>query len=627
MPEGATTQTSNKAGKDGGATEDAQQWLAKVEPVILSLRERAKPTHEGWIRNYNAWRGKHDRSFFRSETFNHYLPVVRLQFERFVTRTAQMLVPSPEFFEVMPVTEARPDLEGNAEAVRGLMMHVWTRRIKAYGFARRLVRCMGLYGRCVAKSTLKVERSDVKSTVWPHARVVDPFQFYTFPENVTDLEDATAVFEDNMMAWETYQENVRLGFAEDIKQEDLTKPKWPDYHERRLQSQALTAPTDVPVASPEGKAPNTNPLERFLAVTEMYWRERPGAWRLVWVLWNLKGGPRVVRIGRVTKARPPYRMALARDIPGEAYNTCMMDDLEPSQVLLNDQINLTLDGHAMAFMPPAAVDPDLVTRASTLVWKPRAKWLMKPDGLKWMTIPDTTQNGYKGISFTMSFIQQATSGGGLAEGNPVRNMPRGSMAVSSLLSLATADQRDVAQIIEDEVLSPLCGDLFLLARDFIPKEQIFRIPGTGKFPGGLSVGKPQMQDDWAFQWVGSLQAQDFQVRAQRLVAIVAQLSRLYPLIQEDLIRRGKQVNWLAVMQRMWRDAAGERGADSIIEDIPPEQMMMIQMERLFQAMGQGQVDEAKKIKQRQGMGLGDVPEPPTTQAQGDRQMNRNSGGA
>jgi hypothetical protein len=607
----------------GGATDEARQWLAKIEPVVISLRERARPTHERWTNNYDAWRGRHNRSFFRSGTFNHYLPIVRLQFERFVTRTAQMLVPSPEFFEVFPVTEARPDLEGNAEAIRGLMAHVWTRRIKAYGFARRLVRCLGLYGRAIAKSTLKIERADHGVEIWPHARVIDPFHFYTFPENVTDLEEATCCFEDNMMAWETYQENVGMGFAEPIAQEDLTKPTWPEYAVRRLQAAALTAPTDVPNVRPDGRL-GTQPMERFLAISEVYWKERPGAWRLIWVCWNLKNGPRVVRVSPKTRRRPPYRMAMSRDLPGEAYGTCMMDDLEPSQVLFNDQINLTLEGHALSFMPPAAIDPDMVTRASTIVWKPRAKWLMKPDGLKWLQVPDTTATGYRGVQFTAAFIQQATSGGGLAEGNPVRNLPRGSMAVSSLLNLATADQRDMAQIIEDEILSPLCSDLYLLAKDFTPREQIYRIPGTHKFPGGLKVSPQQMQDDWAFQWVGSLQAQDFQVRSQRLVAILAQLARLGPVIQEDLLVRGKRINWLALLQRLWRDAAGERGADTIVEDIPPDQMMLIQMERLFKAMGEGQVEKAQEQKRREGLGLGDIPKPPDLEGT-PRQMNASMG--
>src|SRR5207249_1256468 len=131
--------------------------------------------------------------------------------ERFTIRASQMLIPSVDFFEVMPGEGV--DGDDQAEAVRAYLAHVWTKKIHAYPFVRQLLRTYALYGRCISKSGVKVldqavaTKGGVKmvSQVWPSARVVDPFMWYAFPETITDCEDAQIMFEDVMMPYDLYK--------------------------------------------------------------------------------------------------------------------------------------------------------------------------------------------------------------------------------------------------------------------------------------------------------------------------------------------------------------------------------------------------------------------------------------
>lgn len=569
-------------------------WHDFFGNMLTDIRDRRTAQEQQWLLYHAAWRGKNTRSFFRSDMFNHFIPAGRRSVEKYVIRAAQMLVPSPEFFEVYPGAELDDQAGKSAESVRAFHSFLWTKKIKPYPFVRQLLRSYCIYARAIAKSYVRVVKDGDQVMIWPHARPVDPFSFYCWPETVTDLDDAVVVFEDVMMPWETYELNVSLGIAEKINQGDLSNPDWPTSWTQRLGLQGMVDPTGTQSvrSAGQGGEEKKTPLVRFVALTDV-WIHRGNHWKQFWLVWNVADGPRVVRENKRAFGRHPYRMAAARDLPGEHYTTGLMDDLEPMQVLLNDQVNMTLEGQATLFSPPTAINPDLVSRQSSIVFRPRAKWLVDPTGVKFMEPQDTTKAGYTGISFTMGLMDNYAGMGPLADGTPTRNMPRSGMAVSSLLQLSMTDITDGARMIEDMILTPLMGDLHKLTLEFVPPNQIIKVPGTKDFPARkLNVG--MMDGEWDFKWVGSLQSQDYQVRAQRLVATLGMVSKLYPVVVEDLLRRGKRINVEALFKRVWRDGLGERGADSIIEEIPPQEMMMIQAERLMRAIAEGEASAAQK---------------------------------
>ena len=574
---------------------DVKDLAQRFGPLVVDLRGRRKPIEETWLMFHQTWRGKTTRAFYKSEIFKHFLPAARRAVEKFVKRGAQMLVPSSEFFEVYPAAESSEiDLDERAGGVQAYLSYLWTKRIKVYPFVRKLLRTYCLYGRCIAKTGVEIvelERLGPKNKalsnkfVWPTVRVVDPFMFYVFPESESDVEKSMILVEDHMMPYDTYKrhsDNPATG-VKPIKQEDLGTPVWPDHQIRRLQHQNLPEPTAISVGKDDkGERPV---LVEFVALSEVWYRDG-GRWKMCWLAWNVKGGdhmePTLVRDNPREYPRHPYRMAVDREVAGEHYTTGMMDDLEPLNVLLNDQLNMTLEGQATQFSPPAVINPDLVSRPSSIVFRPRAKWFANPEGIKWLEPTDTTDAGFRGIQLFSGWMDQYSGGGGVAEGQPARNMPRAGFAVSSLMSLSLSDTRDAAQMIEDQVLTPLLGDLYRLTLEYVPEKQLIRIPGAeGMTPRQVSV--EDLWGDFEFRWIGSIQSQDYQVRAQRMVATLGMIARLAPAIQPQLQSEGKMMDWEYLFRRVWREALGERGAGAFIRKMTPQELQFTQQMLMMQA--------------------------------------------
>lgn len=542
-------------------SDDAQA----LGPKIIDIRQRRRPTEDKWLLAHAAWRGAHTRSFFVSETFKHYLPAARRAIERHTTRVTQQLMPSNEFFEVYPGDDADVLQGRQAQGARAYFYHLLTKRIKVYGLTKRAVRCFNLYGRAITKTGICIEGTDI----WPTWRPVDPFMFFVWPETASRIDDAQMVFEDVLMPWETYQEFVRDGRARDIPPDELGEPTWPLHITQRLQYGGISTPSSTQGETPS-KPPGVKAAVRFVALTEVYFKMN-GAWSMRWFVWNAQPSPLQVR-EMDGLARPPYRMAVARELPGEQYTTSMMDDLEPFQVMANDQVNLMLEGQAMSFGPPVVVDPGLNPNHAQWTYAPRKKWLGTPEAVDVLKIPDTTRAGLQAVQTTLGLIDGFAGSSPLAEGTPTRNMPRAGFAVSSLLQLALSDMRDVAQLVEDEILTPSLADMHELVKRFVPPEQVMKIPGTADY-AAMKVDGAELAKDYAFKWVGALQAQDYQVRAQRMIAFVNVLMKGLAPIQQTLQAAGMQLNLAEVLTRLWREAMGERGAETIIKRMTPDEMV------------------------------------------------------
>lgn len=546
-------------------TQDDTELARQLDSIIPNIRDRRRTVVEEWLQIHEAFKGIKTRSFFQSEIFNHKIPYFRRSVERFTVRLAQMVLPNSEFFEVTPSDEFDDEAGKNSDSVMHYELYLLKKKIRTYAVVKQLARTWALYGRSILKTGVKVVKEDGKDRVWPTARAIDPFMFIMWPETVSDVADAQIVVEDAFVTYEQYEDDVKEGRAAAINKEDLDEPTWSDLITRRLQTSGITDPTETTVNATNAANPVVK--TKWVFRSEVWYRVDKG-WRWCWIVWNLKGSSKICRRSTVTFPRPLYRISIARELPGEQYTSGMGNDQEPLSVLLNDQINMLLEGQATQFAPPAAVDPNLVTRANSLVYRPRAKWLIPPDGVKWMEPRDTTRQAYQGVQFTMGLMDTFSgSGGPMGDGQTMRNMPRAGFAVSSLMSMALADLRDVARSFEEDLLSPMLGDLFALTIRFVPESQIMKIPRTANFPGKI-ITRHDLDGDYSFNWIGSLQAQDNQDRANRLMTLFGALSKSGQIIMPDLQARGKRINWTVLLKRMWRDGVGERGADSIIEDIP-----------------------------------------------------------
>jgi hypothetical protein len=246
-----------------------------------------------------------------------------------------------------------------------------------------------------------------------------------------------------------------------------------------------------------------------------------------------------------------------------------MEDLEPLNVWLNDEINMTQDAHLTGMFPPVLINPMGIFREESLVYRPRAKWFVDPTMVKFGEGPDTTAKGLQSVGEVMGYLDSFGGSNPLAEGSPSRGMPRAGYAVSSLIQLALADITAVAEQLEDEILTPTLGDLYRNAMLFIPETQKMKIPAIMGLPK-QQVSPGDLWGDYTFRWVGSLQAQDMQVKSQKMITTLGVLGKIAPLLQQD----GKKVNWGLIGKRLWREGMGERGAETIIQDMSKDDALL-----------------------------------------------------
>jgi len=573
-----------------------EQLAERLGDLCTQVRNRRKDRELSWLNNHAAWMAKEQgRAQYKSDDFKHYIPVARRAIERNVIRGTQMLMPSPDFFEVYPGDDFDLAAGRQAQAVRVFMayLHTDADRIPARRNITQLFRCLQLYDRAIVKNTVQVIDVPVSfagrigriQEVWPVQRVVDPFQFYVWPETVTSVTDAQIQFEDVMMPWGEYEEHVTKGHCDPIDRSELGKPEWPHHWKTRLAHQGLTEPDAVsqgiqPDFAGQGEQKASMPPQGFVALTEI-WFPMNGAQCKAWLVWNVPKAPRITRLQRARYPIPPYRMALGRPIPGEHHTTGIMDDLEPLQVLYNDQVNQGEESRVIASVPPVVVDVNQVARADSLVFGPRKKWQMQSvEGAKVLNVPDVSLSAVRAKQETLALINSLGGGGGYSEGQPTRGMPRAGFAVTGLISLAMGDIKDLAEIIEQEIMTPSLGDHYRNTLMFVPRMQIMRVPGTADYPPATMTVE-DLAGSWRFRWTGTLQSQDQQMRAQKLVGALTLLVKAEP----GLNAQGFELNWPDLIKRAWRDGLGERGLENIVRPMSPDRLALMRAQALNEAGG------------------------------------------
>jgi len=177
-------------------------------------------------------------------------------------------------------------------------------------------------------------------------------------------------------------------------------------------------------------------------------------------------------------------------------------------------------------------------------------------------------------------------------------MPRAGSAVQSLVNLGMADVSDVAEILEQEVLTQALSDIYKVS-SFIPDEQLMRIPGGMAFYGaGVQSNILKRSDilgDYEFEWIGAQQFQDDSQRAQRSLIMLNMLAN--PQVQQQLAGQGYAVNLAEMIQYIWRHTLGERGLSNIL----------VQMEQAPMALQQPGVPGGQPMPGAPGAGNGAAP--------------------
>ena len=556
-------------------TDKMKELQERLVSIAIETRARRIPVEREWLLVHAAWMARPVRQQFHSDMFSYYIPQLRRSIERSTTRIKKILTPDP-LFEVRPGSETDVQNSLQADAVRAYMYYLNRKRINMKRNITQLARNLLMYTMAVLKTTVEVYDVDGTKEIWPRTRVVDPFQFYIYPETAIDPEDRLIVFEDHMMSWQDYEAKAAEGLVTELKRGELVKPEWPTHHVERLSHQGLSSPSDVRTKLPED----------FVSMTEI-WFKASNKWLQCWIVWNHMFGPQMVMGPRPSVyGGYPYRDAFARPIFGQTYTHSMGHDTEPLQVWLNDTINQMEEARVISSLPPMGVDKSMVGRKDSLVYRPRAVWDVEQGAISPVPIPDTSTGSLRVFQTAMSLLNSVSGGNPLQEGQTVRNMPRAASGVNNLLSMTMADIEDVADIIETECLEPTVADQYRITKQFVPMSQVIKIPGTRDFPP-QQLSSQDLAGDYVFYWNGSIASQNGPQRAQGLMQMATLLMQAAPIMQQQ----GYKINWADMGRMIWREGLGERGLNDIIQPMSEQEkmqvmMQMAQQQQMMQAQNQ-----------------------------------------
>jgi len=293
------------------------------------------------------------------------------------------------------------------------------------------------------------------------------------------------------------------------------------------------------------------------------------------------------------EAQPLYQWAIQRPIPGELYTNSTMDDIRVLQILHNNALSQMEANRAVVAEPPVYINTEELGqgRLQSYRYAPRAKWEGngKPsDVFGNVDVRDTTSNSLRAVQIYGGLINSSAGAGTIAEGQPGRNMPRAGFAVNSLINLALSDMQDVADTAEQEILSPALGDIWHCLVEYTPPSQLLKIPGSASQAASYFT-IADLYGDYSFTWLGTLQFQDQQQRADRLMQLFPLLSN--PQVQQMVASQGKKVNLAGFIETIWSDGLGERGMGNILVDMTPEERQMLQQQ------AQGAQEQAQAIGQ------------------------------
>ena len=237
----------------------------------------------------------------------------------------------------------------------------------------------------------------------------------------------------------------------------------------------------------------------------------------------------------------------------------MLEDIAELSRLQNDQIN--------KFQKAVDWEQGFVAaladrRHDSWKAKGQAVWLFADDprqAMQFMQPPVTSTNQLRAWQIYLSMINSMAGTGTIAEGQPGRNMPRAGAAMNNLISLGLADVQDLAELAEQEVLTPGLSDIYAVSRDFIPQDQLLKIPGAKGSYG--SILKPSdIFGEYEFEWIGSLQFQETAQRSQQLLVFL----NMFPAIAPYLQQQGYAPDMVALVRMIWRYGLGERGLSDIL---------------------------------------------------------------
>ena len=582
--------------------------VKELKPLIRAVRDDRKPLEQTWLRYYNIWSAIRDQQSYagRSKT---YLATGRRLIENWVQKLKRDLFSADPWYSIDAL---RAQYEPRVAGMMALYQHYfvkemqlrrhitpWLRQLVIMGtspvvvpwrYSTRDITVLEEQFDDLTKASTgrvkeKVERLvDYAGPVW---RNVDLFSWYMHPVTVSDLSQAQLIFEEQMTARDTMRRLARTPIVSGrdgygYQYDPVAVAAAFEYgagnvaekfsaERQRLASKGFAGRLDL-------RDPN-----RPLDITEICWQtnfndfltDADNDYNPTGTCWwriTLAADHIPLRIQRLPywSGQPPHFAAKFVEVISEFYGRGLPEVFDRMQYFLNDIADQANDALVWCMNPIAVIDGYEIQDVDSIRMRPGAKWLAKPESVKFAEPPkETPAIGFQAVQQMIALMSDTAnvapySGVGSA-GPRARGRALQTATGAQLLATESLVQiRDVVEHIEDTVLTRVMAHMHMLTQQCLVDPVLLRITGID---GAAMIEKKltplDVVGDFQFGWLGSTFTQNQQVRGAQMINFLQIVGSLPP---EALASQNAEIDLGALLRAVWTDGMGLRHGDRIIKD-------------------------------------------------------------
>jgi hypothetical protein len=578
-----------------------------VIPQVKDTRRDRRTLRETWLRYHRIWSATRDQEAYQGREALYFAKGRKI-IDNWVRRLKRDLFPADDWFDVTALRASYAERESPTHTILDYFArHDADVRRNSSPFLRQLVtlgtspikviwqqeeETLDVYRELLdpdGNPTRKAEKAEelVVRKLGPTFTPVDLFSWYVAPVTVRDPEDATFCFEDLLIPrgrvtgraeqWISPTDHslgtvYDKGGVDEVDermegggQSERTQEKW-DAERRRLADKGFTQGLiqDLKV-----------PTEfRHVDLTQVIWkRVDPETGETARYLVDLALDDIILRIQRVPwmHGMPHILAGKFVEVVSEFYGRGLPEIFDRMQYTLNDTGNQSLDALTYAMNPVTIVDLYRIQDPTSLRWRPGAKWLGDPAGIKaFETSPEPAVVGLNAVGTLMGVMTELADvvpvgGGAKPKGRGAQSAAGQQMAFSE----AQIDIRDVVEQIEDQVMNPWLQMGLSLTVQYLEEPLILRVDGKdSKSILEMKIDRMDLLGNFELQWLGSAAALNQQVRSQQMIQGLQIVSQVPP---EALAAEGKRISFAAIIHDIFSKGLQLPGADRYVVDIHPSE--------------------------------------------------------
>lgn len=552
-------------------------------PLLKQIRNERAALEDDWKAYFDVWdlQGGLEGYVGRS---NIYVPAGHKVIETLVSQLVAQAFPGDELFSTDSV---EPDDKMGAN-VRALV-HLRMKRARTRMFAEPFFRSLCTFGNAPARvlwytrsypgkvrkpkkdrpaeATVEamlfgeLESHEYRRFDGPLFQPVDLFNFYAWPQTANSLDDCLIVFEDIETTKGQLMREANAGrYLKSEVRRIVPGSSKPGSAARPTESQGYT-----------GEGGSVAQAFASMWITELYVEFDPNSTKLEDdkeirpMLVTLTADGCVLRIieSPMLDGRPPYVMGRMGTVTGRLYGEGFMKKIHDLNILLNDQVNQSMDVGTWSLNPFVVANPDNLYEPLGDM-EPGMQVLARDvnTALKFERPPvDMALASSQLSGQTMSWIQDfggapPVLSGGSAPGRAFRS----ATGVGAAQRNAVIPLREIVRVTEVEVWEPVAEMFWMLDQQY--PSIVKGLVGIGDDVVDAEVDTMNMGGEYRFQWMASSQAENQQVKGQQLQQAI-QLFASPPII-EALRRNGMRANIQPLIERLLRDSFNLRGLEKVL---------------------------------------------------------------